>query len=117
MMGLAYSENHRGPQGMLDQLRGKVFWPYKTKKINHMVSRCDPCQRLAKSHIQEEVEVSLTLFFNIFPGHTIHNRDFIIMVDRLTRFSMCEMTPNKGTDAAVLAIRNWGNRYGILIKL
>ena len=59
-----------------------------------------------------------TPFFNIFPGHTIHvdyfeinNRDFIIMVDRLTGFVMCEKTQNKGTEAAVLAIRNWGNRY------
>ena len=25
MMGLAHAENHKGPQGMLDQLRGKVF--------------------------------------------------------------------------------------------
>ena len=89
-----------------------------------MVSRCDPCQRLAKSNIQEEVEVSHTPLFNIYPGHTIHvdhfelnNRDFTIMVDRLTGFSMCEMTPNKGTDAAVLAIRNWGNRYGYPYKV
>ena len=91
MMGLAHAENHKGPQGMLDQLRGKVFWPYMTKQINNMVSRCDPCQRLAKSHIQEEVEVSHTPLFNIYPGHTIHvdyfelnNWDFIIMVDRIT---------------------------------
>ena len=47
LMGLAHAENHRGPQGMLEQLRGKVFWPYMTKQINHMVSRCDPCQRIA----------------------------------------------------------------------
>ena len=25
LMGLAHAENHRGPQGMLEQLRGKVF--------------------------------------------------------------------------------------------
>ena len=24
MLGLAHAENHRGPEGMLDQLRGKV---------------------------------------------------------------------------------------------
>ena len=30
-MGLAHADNHRGPQGMLGQMRGKVFWPYMTK--------------------------------------------------------------------------------------
>ena len=124
MMGLAHAENHKGPQGMLDQLRGKVFWPYMNKQIYHMVSRCDPCQRLAKSHIQEEVEISHTPLFNTFPGHTIHvdyfeinNKDFIIMVDRLTGFVMCEKTQNKETEAAVLAIKIGGIGLGILIKL
>ena len=65
LMGLAHTENHRGPQGMLEQLRGRVFWPYMTKQISHMVSRCDPCQE--ESHHQEEVEVSHTLLFNTFP--------------------------------------------------
>merc|ERR1712002_781425 len=118
-MGLAHVENHKGPQRMLDQLRGKVFRPYMTKQINHVVSICDPCQRLAKSNIQENVEVSHTPLFNTYPGHTIHvdhfqlnNKDCIIMVDRLTGFSRCEMTQNKGTDAAIMAIRNWGNQYG-----
>ena len=60
MMGLAHAENHKGPVGMLEQLRGKVFWPWLTKQIYHMVSRCDPCQRLAKSNIQENVEISHT---------------------------------------------------------
>ena len=50
MMGLAHEENHCGPQAMLEQLRGNEFWPYMKTQINHMVSRCDPCQRLAKSH-------------------------------------------------------------------
>ena len=27
MLGLAHAENHKGPEGMLHQLRGKVFWP------------------------------------------------------------------------------------------
>ena len=37
LMGLAHAENHRGQQGMLDQLRGRVFWPHMTKRISHMV--------------------------------------------------------------------------------
>ena len=36
MMGLAHTENHKGPQGMLDQLRGKDFWLWMTKQIYHM---------------------------------------------------------------------------------
>ena len=34
------------------------------------------------------------------------------MVDRLTGFAKCEMTVNKGTDAAIMAIKNWGDQYG-----
>ena len=118
MMGLAHAENHKGPEGMLNQLRGKVFWPWMTKQVHHMVSRCEPCQRLAKSNIQESVEVKHTPLFNTYPGHTLHvdyfelnNRDYIIMVDRLTGFSKCEMTPNKGTDVAIMAIKNSGDQY------
>ena len=47
----------------------------------------------------------------------LNNRDFIIMVDRLTGFVMCEKTQNKGTEAAVLAIKNLGNRFGYPYKV
>ena len=40
MMGLAHAENHKGPQGMLNQFRGKVFWLWMTKQVHQMVSRC-----------------------------------------------------------------------------
>ena len=67
---------------------------------------------------------SLCDIFNTYPGHTLHvdyfelnNRDYLIMVDRLTGFSKCEMTPNKGTDAAIMAIKNWGDQYGYPYKV
>ena len=53
MLGLAHAENHKGPEGMLNQLRGKVFWPWMSQQVHKMVSRCEPCQRLARSNIQE----------------------------------------------------------------
>ena len=53
MLGLAHAENHKGPEGMLNQLRGKVFWPWMTKQVHQMVSRCEPCQRLAKSNTRK----------------------------------------------------------------
>ena len=34
------------------------------------------------------------------------------MVDRLTGYVKCEMTSNKGTDAAISGIKNWGALYG-----
>ena len=77
-----------------------------------------------KINIQESVEVKHTALFNTFPGHTLHvdyfelnNRDYLSMVDRLTGFSKCEMTPNKGTDAAIKAIKNWGDQYGYPYKV
>ena len=43
-----------------------------TKDIKEKLRTCDPCQRYAKSHKQDPVEVSHTNMFNIFPGHTLH---------------------------------------------
>ena len=124
MLGLAHAENHKGPEGMLNQWRGKVFWPWLAKQVDKMVDRCEPCQRLARSNIQEDVEIKHTKLFNTHPGHTLHvdyfelnNRDYLIMVDRLTGFAKCEMTVNKGTDAAIMAIKNWGDQYGYPYKI
>ena len=89
-----------------------------------MVDRCDPCHRLDRSNIQEDEEIKHTKLFNTHPGHTLHvdyfeinNRNFLIMVDRLTGFAKCEMTVNKGTDAAIMAIKNWGDQYGFPCKI
>ena len=111
MLGLAHAENHKGPEGMLNQLRGKVFWPWMAKQVHRMVDRCEPCQRLARSNVQEDVEIKHTKLFNTHPGHTLHvdyfeinNRNFLIMVDRLTGFAKWDITVNKGTDVAITAL-------------
>ena len=112
MLGLAHVANHKGPEGMLDQLRGKVFWPKMSQQAHKMVARCEPCMRLARSNTQEQVEVKHTKLFNTHPGHTVHtdyfelnHKDYIIMVDRLTGFARCEATKNKGTDCAIGAVK------------
>ena len=95
-----------------------------SKQVHQMVSRCEPCQRLAKSNIQEDVEIKHTKLFNTHQGHTLHvdyfeinNKDYLIMVDRLTGFAKCQMKTNKGTDAAIMAIKNWGDQYGYPYKI
>ena len=113
MLGLAHAHNHRGPEGMLNQLRGKVWWPHMAKQTHKLVNKCEPCQRLSRSMIQEKVEVSHEKLFNTHPGQTIHvdffenqNRNYLIIVDRLTGYIKCDVTPNKGTDAAINCIKN-----------
>ena len=32
-------------------------------------------------------------------------------------FAKCKMTSNKGADAAITAIKNWGNQYGFPYKI
>merc|ERR1712208_63059 len=78
-------------EGMLDQLRGKVFWPWMSKQAHKLVATCEPCMRLARSNTQEKVEIKHTTLFNTHPGHTVHadffelnHKDYIILVDRLT---------------------------------
>ena len=95
-----------------------------SQQAHKLVAKCDPCMRLARSNTQEKVEIKHTTLFNTHPGHTVHadffelnHKDYIILVDRLTGFARCEATKNKGTDAAILAIKNWGDLYGYPYKL
>ena len=95
-----------------------------TKDIREKLRTCDPCQRYARSHKQDPVEVSHSNMFNIFPGHTLHldfaeynNKDYLLLVDRLTGYIACENTVNQGTEAAILAVKNWANRFGFPYKI
>ena len=95
-----------------------------TKDIREKLRSCDPCQRYARSHKQDPVEVSHSNMFNIFPGHTLHldfaeynNKDYLLLVDRLTGYIACENTVNQGTEAAILAVKNWANRFGFPYKI
>ena len=79
ILNIAHANTHLGYNGMIQQLRGKVWW------VREKLRTCDPCQRYAKSHKQDSVEVSHTNMFNIFPGHILHldfteynNRDYIL---------------------------------------
>ena len=88
MLGLAHAHNHRVPEEMLNQLRGKVWCPHMAKQTQKLVNKCEPCQRLSRSMIQEKVEVSHEKLFNTHPGQTIHvdffenqNRNYLIIVD------------------------------------
>ena len=124
ILNIAHANTHRGYDGMIQQLRGKVWWEGMNKDGRGKLRTCDPCQRYAKSHRQDSVEVSHTNMFNIFPGHTLHldfaeynSRDYILMVDRLTGYIAAEHTVNQGTEAAILAVKNWGNKFGYPYKI
>ena len=47
----------------------------------------------------------------------LNHKDYLIMLNRLTGFARCEATVNKGTDEAILAIKNWGDQYGYPYKI
>ena len=84
-----------------------------SNQAHKLVNKCEPCQRLSRSTIQEKVEILYGKLFNTHPGQTIHvdffelqNKNYLIMVDRLTGYVKCEVTSNKGTDAAINCIKN-----------
>merc|ERR1711895_125988 len=123
MLGMAHAHNHCGPEGMLDQLRGKVWWPNMAKQTHRLVNRCDPCQRLSRSMTQDKVEVLHENLFNTHPGHTIHfdffennGKDYLIIADKLTGYIKCDVTTNKTTEAAIECIKKRGNLYGMPFK-
>ena len=43
--------------------------------------------------------------------------NFTILVDRLKGYIACEKTQNKGTESAILAVKNWANTFGYPYKV
>ena len=115
MLALAHATNHRGEDGMIRQMRGRVFWEGMNKEIKELVATCEKCQVHAKSQKKDKTEISHKSMFNLSPNHTLHadfgeygGQDYMVLVDRLTGYIMAEKTANKGTDAAISVVRNWG---------
>ena len=44
-------------------------------------------------------------------------RDYIVIVDRVTGYIKPEQTPNQGTDAAIPVIKNWGLLFGYPMRV
>ena len=84
-----------------------------------LIRTCEPCQRNARSHRQDKVEISHMNMFNLHPGHTVHvdfceygGKDYIVLVDRVTGYIRAEQTPNQGTDSAINVVKNWATLFG-----
>ena len=115
MLNLAHATNHRGHEGMMQQMRGRIFWEAMNKEARELIRTCNPCQINARSHKQDKTEISHKNMFKLHPNHTVHvdycvygGQDYIVVVDRVTGYIMAEQTPNQGTDAAIAVIKNWG---------
>merc|ERR1712002_363028 len=115
MLALAHAPNHRGEDGMIKQMRGRVFWEGMNKDIKNLVDTCEKCQVHARSLKKDKTEISHKSMFNLHPNHTLHadfgeygGQDYMVLLDRLTGYIMAEQTVNKGTDAAISVVRNWG---------
>ena len=98
ILNIAHANTHRGYDGMIQQMRGKVWWKGMNKDAKEMIRTCDPCQRFARSNRQDKVEISHhSNMFNLFPGHTLHldfcefnGKDYILIVDRMTGYIRAE---------------------------
>ena len=107
MLNLAHATNHRGQEGMMQQMRGRIFWEAMNKEAKKLIN--------ARSHRQDKTEFSYKNMFNLHPNHTVHvdyceygGRDYIVVVDRVTGYIKAEQTPNQRTDAAIAVITHWG---------
>ena len=124
MLALAHATNHRGEDGMIKQMRGRVFWEGMNKNIKALVDTCEKCQVHARSLKKDKTEISHKSMFNLHPNHTLHadfgeygGQDYIVLVDRLTGYIMAEQTRNKGTDVAIEVVRHWGLLFGNPIRI
>ena len=101
MLNLAHATNHRGQEGMMQQMRGRIFWEAMNKDAKELIRTCEPCQINARSHRQDKTEISHKNMFNLHPNHTVHvdyceygGKDYIVVVDRVTGYIRAEQTPN-----------------------
>merc|ERR1711888_330234 len=72
MLALAHATNHRGEKGMLDQLKGRVFWEGMNNDIKELVRTCENCQVHAISRKKDATEISHASMFNLSTNHTLH---------------------------------------------
>ena len=64
MLNLAHATNHRGQQGMIQQMRGRIFWNGMNGDARELIRTCEPCQKNARSHRQDKIETSHNNMFN-----------------------------------------------------
>jgi len=124
MLNLDHATNHRGHEGIMQQMRGRISWEAMNKEAKELIRTCEPCQINARSHKQDKTEISHKNMFNLHPNHTVHvdyceygGRDYIVVVDRVTGYIKAEQTPNQGTDAAIAVIKNWGLLFGYPMRV
>ena len=58
MLALAHATNHRGDDGMMQQMRGRVFWEGMNKDIKALVETCEKCQVNGRSQKKDKTEIS-----------------------------------------------------------
>ena len=124
MLNLAHATNHRGQEGMIQQMRGRIFWEAMNNDAKELIRTCEPCQINARSHRQDKTEISHQNMFNLHPNHTVHvdyceygGKDYIVVVDRVTGYIRAEQTSNQGTDAAIKVIKNWSLLFGYPLRV
>ena len=83
MLALAHATNHRGEDGMIKQMRGRVFWEGMNKNIKALVDTCEKCQVHGRSLKKDKTEISHKSMFNLYPNHTI-TWITVCMVGRIT---------------------------------
>merc|ERR1711888_287594 len=71
MLNLAHATNHRGQEGMIQQMRGRIWWNGMNGDVKELIRTCETCQKNARSHRQDKIETSHKNMFNQHPGHTI----------------------------------------------
>ena len=124
ILHLAHATNHRGIEGMIRQMRGRIFWEGMNGDAKELLRTCEPCQINARSHRQDKTEVSHKNMFNLYPNHTIHvdfceygGQDYIVLVDRVTGYIRAEQTANQGTDSAIKVIQDWSLLFGFPLRV
>ena len=108
--------DHSSDENMIRQVKNKLFWPKLRNDLKKTYESCPECTQHRISHPQKHNEVSYcNIFANFYPNQLLEVdfaqkgcRDYIVMVCARTGFLKAYPVKNKGSEEAILKIREWG---------
>ena len=113
--------DHSSGENMIRQVKNKIFWPKLRNELQKTYEECPECTKFRISHPQKSNEVSYrNIFTNFYPNQLLEVdfaqkgcKDYIVIVCSLTGFLKAYQVKNKGSEEAILKIREWGTNFGL----
>ena len=112
--------SHLCDVAMLRLARGSFFWPKMSKEIKMKYQQCEACLENKPSKPEKKVSVIPEDLVQLAPNEMIstdffeyNDKDFMIIVDRVSGFIFSRMTKNKTQQEAIKVLHEYIHLFGI----